>query len=106
MKVIYTVTVFQNIKHNMLDKHRYIPTFGDRRCLGWFNNIDEAKTSIKDHAKDMNNDGTYNYAIIEEMPTGILVQDTNRLLYKWNGSDFEEIHIPTELEHSCNFGIG
>lgn len=109
MKAIYTVTVFQKISHEPLfeDPSRYIPDFGDRRCVGWFDNFQEADCAVTNNFSNMQDD-MYEYAIIEKIESGILLADIDRTVYKWNKekNQYEAIETPIELSKSSNFGIG
>lgn len=109
MKVIYAVTVFQKISHEQLfeDPTKYIPSFGDHRCVGWFDNFPEAKCAVENNFSNMH-DNMYEYAIIESYEPGILLPETSRTLFKWNtnNSQYEPIEIPIELSKISNFGIG
>lgn len=107
MERIYTVTVFQKISHNTSLASQHIYDFGERRCVGWFDCFDEANCAVENNFSDMR-DGTYDYAIIEEMEPGILTVDLARVVYKWNEQKcgYEKIDTPPELTHASNFGIG
>lgn len=109
MKAIFVVTVFQKIDHEPLpnDPSKYLPSFGDRRCVGWFDNFQEADCAVINNFSNMHND-FYEYAIIEKMESGILTVDIDRVVYKWNSkkSQYEAIDTPVELSKSSNFGIG
>jgi len=94
--------VFQTIK---LDESSSMPYFGDRRCVGWFESFSEADYAIRHNHKNIHND-MYNYAIIEVMEDGVLINETNRVLYKWNGQQYEPIAEPEILSKYRNFGIG
>ena len=98
---IYVVTVFQKID-NSLDSSL---TFGDRRCVGWFESMDEADWAVTNNIADMHNN-FYEYAIIERIEPGIFMVDTDRVIYQWNNDKYEKIEIPKELTTVSNFGIG
>lgn len=101
MRTIFLVTTFQTINDEVP------PTFGERRCVGWFDNFNEAENAILNNFEDMHN-SMYKYAIIEEMDPGILAVDNinKRCLYKWQNNKYEKIEIPKCLECVSNFGIG
>ena len=109
MKVIYTVTVFQKIDREPLvnNPSKYFPSFGERRCVGWFDNFDEANNAVENNFSNIHED-MYNYAIIEKMESGLLMPDLDRTVYKWdkNTEKFVRIDTPIELSKSSNFGIG
>lgn len=104
---IFTVTVFQKIKHNKFVDNDQIVDLGDRHCIGWLSSLDEAKAAIMMNMHNLRAD-MYDYAIIEEMPDGINKSDVNRILFKWDNTtqSYVEINIPKELECLSNFGIG
>lgn len=109
MKVIHVVTVFQKISHEPLlnDSSRYMPDFGNRRCVGWYEDIHEAKCAVENNFSNIHEDD-FNYAIIETYEPGILCNEIARELYKWNSTtnSYELIDIPVELSKVSNFGIG
>lgn len=105
MNHIYAVTVFQKISKDPDIKNPYIFDYGDRRCVGWFNNLEEAEFAVEQNINNIH-DGMYNYAIIEEMLPGIFTKDISRRVYKWELNQYIRIAIPTELKHASNFGIG
>ncbi|MBQ8218470.1 MAG: hypothetical protein IJZ79_01860 [Bacilli bacterium] len=109
MKAIFVVTVFQKIDHEPLldDPSKYLPNFGERRCVGWFDNFQEADYAVINNFSNMHDD-FYEYAIIEKIESGILTVDIDRVVYKWNSekSQYEAIDTPVELSKSSNFGIG
>lgn len=101
MEQIYTITTFQKIVINEFN----LPEFGDKRCIGYTTNLDEAKVAVESNLEDIH-DGMYDYVIIEELLPGIKIQDTARWLYKWEGNEYKKIDIPQSIEHLSNFGIG
>lgn len=106
METIYTVTVFQKISPNQLDLYQIVD-LGDRRCVGWYDNIDEAKNAVINNFSDMHED-MYKFAIIEEVTQGIKIPDVSRVVFAWNANtnEYEEINLPKELEDLCSLGIG
>lgn len=115
MKEIYTVTVFQKIEREPLfnDPSKYLPTFGDRRCVGWYSNLPEADCAVTNNFSNIHTADdfcTYDYAIIEKIESGLLMPDLERerVVYKWNDTknQFEKIDTPVELSTCSNFGIG
>lgn len=109
MTAIYTVTMFQKISHNpyFKDTSKYIPEFGERRCVGWYDNFQEADNAVTNNFSNMRQD-IYDYAIVEKIDSGILLVDIDRVVYKWdkNKEQYIAIETPVELEKSRNFGIG
>ena len=108
METIFLVTVFQKIAKSNYDKN--LPDFGDRRCVGWFNNKNEAIFSLENNIGNIHTDerNVYEYAIIEEVEPGIMQVDINSILYKWNNNiyGYKEIDKDPLVKTHCNFGIG
>jgi len=100
--MIYTVTVIQTIK---LDHQTNLPDFGDRRCVGYFNDLLGAQLAIKWNGEKLH-DGMYNYVIVEEMREGLFRADTKRYIYQWIDSNFVEIDEMDIIKNLSNFGIG
>lgn len=103
MEIIYTVTAFQRIRHSEINKN--LPEFGERRCVGWFSNKDEAEFAVENNINDIH-ENFYEYVIIEKLDSGIKLPDIERYLYKWKKDKYKRIDIPTELNIVSNFGIG
>lgn len=101
---IYPITVFEKIDNEKLTN---LPTFGDRRCIGFFDNVEEAIYQLSLHGKKIR-DKMYNYCIIEEISDGLYKSNGNRYLYKWSDKEQRYIQIdePKEIHMVSNFGIG
>lgn len=109
MKTVYIITAFQTISRFQVKNLSY-PDFGERWCVGWYEDFLEAETAVVNNWGNLHND-MYEYAIIEEMEPGICMSDRNRFLYKWNSAcdQYERIEddkIPQEVKTCSNFGIG
>ena len=98
---IYTITLFQTIE---VPSNNLLPEFGDLRCVGWFTLLEEAMCAIQMNYKNMQ-DGTYNYAIIEERIPGVFTEDINRWLFQLKDNKFVHIPIPKEISKICNFSM-
>lgn len=100
MPEIYLVTVFQKMEltNNFLN-------LGDRRCVGWFSEKEEAENAVENNFNNMN-DGMYDYAVIEKMLSGIKIPETSRSFYKFQNGNYIKINTPKEATNYSNFGIG
>ena len=60
-------------------------TFPQRptRCIGWFPDRDLAVEAIRDNYGDMNEDGHYRYALVEEVEEGIYTFPREEIWFKW-----------------------
>lgn len=105
---IYTVTMLQRMTNIHFKDNVYLPDFGDRRCIGYFESLFSALNAIKVcnlHRKD------YEYCIIEELPEGIYKDTSQRWLFKRYGND-EEGYVylpciePSIIANVRNFSIG
>ena len=104
---IYTVTMIQDIDLELLDENSstFLPTFGDKRCVGYYNILEDAQNAVESNLKNIY-DNFYNYCIIEETPEGICEYSNNIYVYKWNKNHYEHITKPLELDNTYGFGIG
>lgn len=101
MTTIHTVTVFQKIEKS---DTKY-PNIINRRCVGYFNDFDEAENAVLENFSDIH-ENMYDYVIIEEMEPGLKLSDITRSLYHWNGNSYEKIDIPETLKYLSNFSMG
>lgn len=99
---IYTVTAVQKIQPSNL--HRFAD-IGDHRCVGFFKNKNEAENAVLNNDNNIH-DNIYEYAIVEQMSSGIKTRDISRSVYHWNGKAYEKIMVPSLLKYMSNFGIG
>ena len=102
---IYTVTVLQKIDLEYLDEDNFLPTFGDRRCVGYCLCEKDAIDSVLKNVGDIHC-GMYQYAVVEEVHERIYKYSKNRWVFEWKNDAYEEIEEPIELSNVCGFGIG
>ena len=102
---IYTITMVQKIEKYYINKDTWFPDFGEKRCVGYFFNLNEAIRTIKLNKHNIQDD-LYNYCIVEEVPQGIYKYTPIRYLYKWENNTFIQIDEPIELQKVTNFSIG
>ena len=107
IKTIYTVTLIQKIDLEQISEDNFLPVFGDRRCVGYFYQLDDAILAVSNNAKNMHdNTYVYKYAVIEESVEGIFNYSKRRLVFEWKNNKYIQIDEPTELYQTCGFGIG
>ena len=77
------------------------------RCIGYFENKDEAIEAIETNLGDMH-EYTYNYAVIEELSSGLYPYDVEPIFFKWySGSKgYEKCVRPKALKSKYAIGIG
>jgi hypothetical protein len=92
--MIYTITMIRNVE-----------ICSDKRCVGYYEDLERAKSSIENNVLDMREDG-YNYGVIEFVTPGIYSFSFDRIWYKWNGNKFEEIPCPDIFKSTINFSMG
>ena len=104
---IYTITMIQKIDLELINENTktFLPTFGDKRCVGYYSLLENAKYAVEHNLKNIY-DNLYEYCIIEETPEGIYKYSKNIYVYKWNKDHYEPIETPLELSKVCGFGIG
>ena len=74
---IFTITAIQKIETNRINKFLNIPDFGDTRCIGFFQNINDAISYITEHPIKIF-DTIYKYCIIEQINEGTYKYSKNR----------------------------
>ena len=99
---IYVLTEFQRIK-----VEGNLPSFGDKRCVGYFDTFDEANFAVENNFHNIRDD-MYDYAVVEEMNPGIKIPEKSRQFYKWDNTaaKYNQIPVPIEVADFSNFGIG
>ena len=102
--MIITMTVFERID---TEKTTNLPTFGDRRCLGFFTTIEEAMHVLSTYPERIHNK-QYDYCVLEEYRPGIFLKSDNRYFYKWSSEkqQYLEIDEDKQVHKVTNFGIG
>lgn len=69
MKYIYTLTVF----HVIDSEHPELRQIEDQRTWGWYPSREQAEERLSDENNDNYfEDGYYKYALIEEVPRGLM----------------------------------
>ena len=99
---IYAITMLQKLEQ---DKYSHLPDFGDRRCIGYYDNINDALKAINTSCKSMYQN-FYEYCIIEEINPGICKYSTNRYLFKWINNKYVQIDEPMLIHRVTNFSMG
>lgn len=104
---IYTITMLQKIENTYINEDDNIsfPTFGDRRCVGYYHVLANAINVVENNYKDIY-DNLYEYCVIEEIKEGIYNYGNRLLVYQWQNDHYELIKTPTDLSKMCGFGIG
>jgi hypothetical protein len=107
--MIYTLTTFEKITRIEEDSNgRYtlpFPTFGDRRCVGYFDNIEDALINISESGYELR-DHMYDYCIIEEYEQGLFSISSNRYLFKRDGDRYIQVDEPITINKVTNFAMG
>ena len=102
---IYTITMVQKIDLEQINDFNFLPTFGDKRCVGYYSSLYDAINAIKENAEKLHN-YTYDYCIIEEVTQGIYKDSKNRYIYKWQKDHYVEITEPLEIHNVYGFSMG
>ena len=95
--MIYTITEFTKIEEDTITN---LPTFGDRHCIGYYTDLQKAKSYVEKMEYETP------YIIIEEIPEGIEKQTTKRWIYEWDFDNYIQIDEPYLIVGVTNFGIG
>ena len=98
---IFLVTTVEKIKEEPTTK---LQTFGDRRCVGFFETIEDAMIAVSERLKDK----FYRYCIIEEVKDGLFKRSDNRYIFEWSSKERRYIQIdePRLIHMVTNFAIG
>lgn len=97
---MFFITAFED-----LDKEwRYK---GSIRCFGFKETFEEADIAVRENWCDIN-ETIYNYAVIEEIDSGIHPDVKNRWFYKFDYDKgvYEPIDEPEEMKRFCNLALG
>lgn len=109
LQMIHTVTTFEKItKIEQDNKGIYIlpyPEFGDIRCVGYYNTVEDAMNFMNKNSTKLYN-GSNNYCIIEEYDEGLFKQPTNRYLFKWFKDKYIQIDEPMSIHKVTCFAMG
>lgn len=83
--------------------------YKDSRCWGYYYDINEAVTAIVENHTDIH-ECTYDYAVIEGVPDGVLPIDMEELKwFQWNNvlERYEEIdEKPKSLHNIISWSVG
>ena len=101
-KEIYTITTLNKLHEENIPYDSLGP-----RCIGWFNNHEDAKHAVTNNMGDMW-EGSYTYAVIERVGEGLYQTEPDYELFKFNTKTmkYEPIETPEYMKHFCSFGIG
>lgn len=79
----------------------------DARCWGYYPNLEDAIDTLENNITDLW-EFCYNYGIIEAIEPGIAAYADVCGFYKFNQEigKYEQVEMPEELKHYCNFAIG
>ena len=107
MNNIYTITAIE-------DEYSKVS-----RCVGWFDNYEDAKKNTLENARDFSECGGYKYAVIEKVGSGVfpfcngedqswfkVVEETGAVGEIINIKYEELKEIPEEFRGYSNFSIG
>lgn len=107
MNNIYTITAIE-------DEHSKVS-----RCVGWFDNYEDAKKNTLENARDFSECGGYKYAVIEKVGSGVfpfcnsedqswfkVVEETGAVGEIINIKYEELEEIPEGFRGYSNFSIG
>ena len=107
MNNIYTITAIE-------DEHSKVS-----RCVGWFDNYEDAKKNTLENARDFSECGGYKYAVIEKVGSGVfpfcnsedqswfkVVEETGAVGEIINIKDEGLKEIPEGFRGYSNFSIG
>lgn len=107
MNNIYTITAIE-------DEHSKVS-----RCVGWFDNYEDAKKNTLENARDFSECGGYKYAVIEKVGSGVfpfcnsedqswfkVVEETGAVGEIINIKYEELKEIPEGFRGYSNFSIG
>jgi len=73
------------------------------RCIGYFPSYEEAVASVKANQGEMH-ECRYNYAVIEEIPSGVWQRTIEENWFYWNGEHRSWFGCtkPSQYKTSCN----
>lgn len=99
---MFFVTAFENIPES--DRNLLI---GDSHTFGYFEIYENAKECLHRNIFDIH-ETCYNYAVVEEIGTGIHPEVSWRQFFKYSKDKdgFFEIEEPKFLKRLCNFALG
>ena len=96
--------MMEKIHSEEITSGHYLPDFGDRRCVGYYNNLEDAMRAIS--ICNLHRD-SYEYCIIEEIEEGVYKDTPQRWLFKLNEeNEYVQIAEPQIISNVRNFGLG
>lgn len=103
--IVYTVTVIDIVGDSVL---------GIRRTPAIFTDLDNAIYTVRNNLEDISDDGSYQFAVIEETLLNSIrpvITDGIKLWFRYNSisEEFEECdiqNIPPRISRLQGFGIG
>ena len=77
------------------------------RCIGYFKTKEEAVEAVESNLGDMY-EYMYNYAVIEEISSGLYPHDVEPIFFEWHESTkkYKKCKRPKALKSQYAFGIG
>ncbi len=80
----------------------------DIRTVGYFESFEEAERRVVNNVLDLYEAGSWPYAVIESIESGLYQICEHPLFYKFNEETkkYEWIDCPEELQHFRGFAIG
>lgn len=84
INAIYTVTTLGRVKYNELFKE---DEFAHSRTVGFYTDLNDAKRCVNENWGDIYEVGSYPFALIERVETGLYGVTKDRWLYEWNNSE-------------------
>lgn len=78
-----------------------------QRCVGYVDTYEDAEEIVESNAYDIC-ETIYNYAVIEEIPSGIYQYDVNAKWFKYNELEekYEKCDKPDFVKNLVGFAIG
>lgn len=101
---MYFITCFQKVA---LDDYGWLD-LGANRTFGYRETFEGAKEALECNMCDMH-EFLYNYAVVEKLGPYIHPNVEEFHFFKWDKERkgfFEEMEIPQEFKHFCNFAFG
>lgn len=79
-----------------------------RRCWGWFKDKKRAIQAVMNNETDMFELGWYTYAVVEEVPSGIIPISKALGWFEFDHKKktVKKTETPLFAKHVCNFSIG
>lgn len=88
----------------------------EQRHIGWYTTLEKARENVLNNTLDINEGGSYEYAVIEEIREGMYGDSMQVFYFKFNNESgkYEEVDKPDapncslgyNFFTSCNYSIG